>query len=57
MYSDPIFKQGCALFDLAWKISKTFHSKYEGEGAWNIGMVLFADANAAASFPMHLVNG
>lgn len=38
-------------------ISKTFYSKYEDEGAWNIGMVLFADANAAASFPKNLVNG
>lgn len=37
--------------------SKTFYSKFADEGAWKIGMVLFADANAAASFPKDLVDG
>lgn len=36
--------------------SKTFYSKFADEGAWNIGMVLFADATAAPSFPMNLID-
>jgi hypothetical protein len=37
--------------------SKTFYSKFDDEGAWKIGMVLFADATAAPSFPAHLIDG
>lgn len=36
--------------------SKTFYSKFQDEGAWKIGMVVFADANAAASFPKALID-
>lgn len=32
-------------------LSRTFYSKYSDEGAWKIGVVLFADATAASSFP------
>lgn len=37
--------------------SKNFSSRYADEGAWKIGIVLFADANAAASFPADLMDG
>ncbi|MEI2795534.1 hypothetical protein V8246_07635 [Pseudoxanthomonas sp. F11] len=35
--------------------SKTFYSPFPDEGAWKIGMVLFADAKAAPSFPKDLM--
>ncbi|MCH6485029.1 hypothetical protein MMG85_15865 [Pseudoxanthomonas sp. LH2527] len=37
--------------------SKTFYSQFPDEGAWKIGMVLFADARAAPSFPKKLIEG
>lgn len=37
--------------------SKTFYSPFFDEGAWKIGMVLFADATAAPSFPKNLIEG
>lgn len=35
--------------------SKTFYSPFADEGAWKIGMVLFADVKAAPSFPKDLM--
>lgn len=35
--------------------SKTYYSPFKDEGAWNIGMVVFAASSAAGTFPANLM--